>query len=221
MMNRRQLSLGRPFTTLPAAAFDDRVSHRGRWRSTWGALGPLAFGMVLALGASPVAALSPTQPATGFGGSSSVSPVKRELSVNDLDAAERLIALGERYLELHALADAEAAFRGALAIGALAIVESARGPSDPQLSDSLMALGDVRSERRDFAGAETFDRRALAVVETASGAEDPRITGPLSSLAGLYREWERWDDAASLYFAPRECLRANSGRQRLSRGDDP
>jgi Transposase IS116/IS110/IS902 family len=108
MMNRRQLSPGRQFATLPAATFDDRVSHRGRWRSTWAALGPLAFGMMLALGASPAAALSPTQPATGFGGSSSVSPVKRELPVNDLDAAERLTALGERYLELHAFADAEA-----------------------------------------------------------------------------------------------------------------
>src|SRR5947208_12789175 len=42
-------------------------------------------------------------------------------------------------------------------------------------------------------------RRALAVVETAYGAEDPRITGPLASLAGLYRKWERWDDAAALY----------------------
>jgi hypothetical protein len=105
--------------------------------------------MVLALCASPAAALSPTEPATGFGGSSSVSPVKRGLPVNDLDAAERLTALGERYLELHALADAEAAFRGALAI-----VESARGPADPQLSDSLMALGDVRSERRDSQGRD-------------------------------------------------------------------
>jgi hypothetical protein len=55
--------------------------------------------MVLALGASPAAALSPTPPATGFGGASSVSPVKQEIPVNHLDAAERLSALGERYLE--------------------------------------------------------------------------------------------------------------------------
>src|SRR5437667_204764 len=53
--------------------------------------------------------------------------------------------------------------------------------------------------RRDFAGAETLYRRALAVVETAYGAEDPRIAGPLANVAGLYRKWERWDDAAALY----------------------
>ena len=29
--------------------------------------------------------------------------------------------------------------------------------------------------------------------------EDPRIAGPLGDLAGLYRNWERWDDAAALY----------------------
>ncbi len=61
------------------------------------------------------------------------------------------------------------------------------------------ALGYVRSERRDFAGAEILYRRALAVVETAYGAEDPRIAGPLGNLAGLDRKWERRDDAAALY----------------------
>src|SRR2546425_59910 len=57
----------------------------------------------------------------------------------------------------------------------------------------------VRSERRDFAGAETLYRRALAVVETAYGSEDPRVAGPLANLAALYRRWDRWDNAAPLY----------------------
>src|SRR2546428_5953343 len=192
-MNRRQRTRGREFTTPSGSTFDGRVGHRGRRRSAWVALGPLALGMVLALGASPIAARPPA-PATGFGGSSPASPVNGGIGVSDLDAAGRLTALGERYIEQHALADAEAAFRGALAI-----VEAALGPTDPQLSDSMRALGDVRAERRDFAGAEIIYRRALAVVETAYGAEDPRIGGPLGSLAGLYRKWERWDDAAALY----------------------
>ena len=162
-MNRRPLTLGREFATPSASTFDGRGGRRGRRRSAWVALGPLALGMVLALGAGPVAALSPT-PATGFGGSSSVSPVNGGIPVSDLDAAERLTGLGERYIEQHALADAEAAFRGALAI-----VEAALGPTDPQLADSMTALGDVRSERGDFAGAEILYRRALAVVETAYG----------------------------------------------------
>jgi hypothetical protein len=147
--------------------------------------------MVLALGASPVAALLPT-PATSFGGSSPLSAVNGGIPVSALDAAERLTAVGERHIEQHALADAEAAFRGALAI-----VEAALGATDPQLADSMTALGDVRCERRDFAGADILYRCALGVVETAYGAEDPRIAGPLGNLAGLYRKRERWDDAAA------------------------
>ena len=192
-MNRRQLTSGREFTSPSASTFDSRAGRRRRRRSAWIALGPLALGIVLALGASPVAAI-PKTPETGFGGSSPVSPVNGGIPVSDLDAAERLTGLGERYIEQHALADAEAAFRGALAI-----MEAALGPTDPQLADRMTALGDVRSERRDFAGAEILYRRALAVVETAYGAEDPRIAGPLANLAGLYRQWERWDDAAVLY----------------------
>ena len=133
----------------------------------------LALGMVLGLGVSPVAAL-PSTPAAGIGGSSGVSPVNRAIFAGDLDAANRLTGLGERYIEQHALADAEAAFRGALAI-----VEAALGPTDPRLADSMTALADVRSERRDFAGAETLYRRALAVVETAYGSEDPRVAAPV------------------------------------------
>jgi len=94
----------------------------------------LALGMVLGIGVSPVAAL-PSTPAAGIGGSSGVSPVNRAIFAGDLDAANRLTGLGERYIEQHALADAEAAFRGALAI-----VEAALGPTDPQLADSMTAL---------------------------------------------------------------------------------
>ena len=144
MTNRRQLTPGREFTTPSASTFDGRVGHRARRRSAWVTLGPLALGMALALGASPVAALLPT-PATSLGGSSPLSPVNGGILVSDLDAAERLTAVGERHIEQHALADAEAAFRGALAI-----VEAALGATDPQLADSMTALGDVRCERRDF-----------------------------------------------------------------------
>src|SRR2546422_10876072 len=150
----------------------------------------LALGMVLGLGVSPVAAL-PSTAAAGIGGSSGVSPVNRAIFAGDLDAANRLTGLGERYIEQHALADAEAAFRGALAI-----VEAALSPTDPRLADSMTALADVRSERRDFAGAETLYRRALPVVETADGAENPPIARPLANLAGLYPTGERGDDAA-------------------------
>src|SRR5882762_1303087 len=106
-MNRRPLTFGREFATPSASTFDGRGGRRGRRRGAWVALGPLALGMVLALGASPVAALPPA-PATGVGGSSPVSAVHGGIPVSDLDAAERLTAIGERYIAQHALADAEA-----------------------------------------------------------------------------------------------------------------
>src|SRR2546427_813076 len=151
-----------------ARTFSGRPRRRPRRVSAW-----VALGMVLGLGASPVAAL-PSPPAAGFGGSSRVSPVNGAISAGDLDAVERLTGLGEHYIEQHALADAEAAFRGALAI-----VKAALSPTDPRLADSMTALADVRSERRDFAGAETLYRRALAVVETAYGAGGPPGAAPL------------------------------------------
>src|SRR5438094_8339843 len=74
----------------------------------------LALGMVLGLGVSPVAAL-PSTPAAGIGWSSGVSPVKRAIFAGDLEACKRLTGPCERYSVQEALADAEAALRGALA----------------------------------------------------------------------------------------------------------
>src|SRR3989475_9957829 len=191
-MNRMHPTPGRE-PMVRSASTSDRRAHRGpHGRSAWVALGALALAMVLGLGASPVAAL-PSPPAAGFGGSSGVSPVNGAIFPDDLDVAERLTGLGEHYIEQHALADADAAFRGALAL-----VEAALSPTDPRLADSLTALADVRTERRDLASAETPSRRALAPGATADGAEDPRIAGPLANLARLYRTSERWDDAATL-----------------------
>ena len=47
----------------------------------------------------------------------------------------------------------------------------------------MTALADVRSERRDFAGAETLYRRALAVVETAYGFGGPPSSRPRKGVA--------------------------------------
>src|SRR2546426_7100454 len=192
-MIRRHPTPRRESIVRSATTFDRRERRGPHGRSAWVALGALALAMVLGLGASPVAAL-PSPPPAGFGGSSGVSPVNQAIFPDDLDAAERVTGLGEHYIEQHALADADAASRGALAL-----VEAALSPTDPRLADSMTALADVRTERRDFASAETLYRRALAVLETAYESEDPRIAGPLANLARLYRTWERWDDAATLY----------------------
>lgn len=116
----------------------------------WAAGGALVFGMVVGPGASRTAAL-PAMPADGVRGAATVSAVNDAIVAVDLDAAARLTELGDRSVEQHALADAEAAFRGALAL-----VEGASGSANPRLADSLTALADVRSERHDFSGAETL-----------------------------------------------------------------
>ena len=103
--------------------------------------------MAVALAASPGQAV-PAMPAGGFGMPTPVSPVNEAIVAGDLDAAERLSDLGDRYVGQDLLADAEAAFRGALAI-----FEAALGPADPRVADSMTALADVRAERRDFTGA--------------------------------------------------------------------
>jgi len=123
-----------------------RPACRGAGRGgQWTAL---AVGMAVALAASPGQAV-PAMPAGGFGMPTPVSPVNEAIVAGDLDAAERLSDLGDRYVGQHALADAEAAFRGALAI-----FEAALGLADPRVADSMTALADVRAERRDFTGAE-------------------------------------------------------------------
>ena len=165
-----------------------RPASRGAGRGgQWTAL---AVGMAVALAASPGQAM----PADGFGMPTPVSPVNEAIVAGDLDAAERLSDLGDRYVGQHALADAEAAFRGALAI-----FDAALGPADPRVADSMTALADVRAERRDFTGAESLYQRALAVKEMAYGPDDARLTSPLANLAGLYLTWERWDQAIPLY----------------------
>src|SRR3989475_12441664 len=123
-----------------ATTFKRRERRGLHGRSAWVALGALALAMVLGLGASPVAALSSPPPA-GFGGSSGVSRGNQAIFPDDLDAAQRLTGLGQHYIDQHALADADAAFRGALPL-----VAAARSPTDPRLADSRTAPADLRTQ---------------------------------------------------------------------------
>src|SRR5256712_11226225 len=115
-MNRMHPTPGRE-PMVRSASTSDRRAHRGpRRRSAWVALGALALGMVLGLGASPVAAL-PSPPAAGFGGSSGVAPVDGAIFPDDLPLGGRLTGLGGHYIQQQAPAGADAAFPGALALG--------------------------------------------------------------------------------------------------------
>src|SRR2546430_6466175 len=190
-MIRRHPAPRRESIVRSATTFDRRERRGPHGRSAWAALGALALAMVLGLGARPVAALPSPPP---FGGSSGVSPANQAIFPDDLAVAERLTGLGEHYIDQHALADADAAFRGALVL-----VEAALSPTDPRLADSMTALADVRTERRGFAGAATRVRPAAARLETADGAEGPPISVPPAHLARPYPTWERGGDAAAPY----------------------
>src|SRR2546428_13339657 len=101
-MNRMHPTPGRE-PMVRSASTSDRRAHRGpRRRSAWVALGALALGMVLGLGASPVAAL-PSAPAAGFGGAAGGSPGKGAIFPDDLGVAERPDRLGEDHIPQHAL----------------------------------------------------------------------------------------------------------------------
>src|SRR5256886_16573586 len=173
-MIRRHPAPRRESIVRSATTFDRRERRGPHGRSAWAALGALALAMVLGLGASAVAALPSPPP---FGGSSGVSPANQAIFPDDLAVAERLTGLGEHYIDQHALADADAAFRGALVL-----VEAALSPTDPRLADSMTALADVRTERRDFAGAGAPHPRAAAPPETAHGAAGPPKSGPPSQM---------------------------------------
>src|SRR2546428_10545450 len=97
-MNRMHPTPGRE-PMVRSASTSDRRAHRGPRRlSAWVALGALALGMVLGLGASPVAAL-PSPPAAGFGGASGGAPGNRAIFPDDPDVAARLTGLGEAHHE--------------------------------------------------------------------------------------------------------------------------
>ncbi len=86
-MNRVPTMRGRAFTIGSASTFDGRARRCGRRGSVWVAVGALALGTMLGLGASPAAAL-PSMPAAAFGGSSGASPLNGAIFAGDLDAAE-------------------------------------------------------------------------------------------------------------------------------------
>src|SRR5437016_13504779 len=119
-MIRRHPTPRRESMVRSATTFDRRERRGPRGRSAWVALGALALVMVLGLGARPAAAL-PSPPPAGFGGSPGLSPVDRALFHDDLDEAERLTGLGEHSVDQHAIADADAPFRGPRALAGAAL----------------------------------------------------------------------------------------------------
>lgn len=72
------------------------------------------------------------------------------------------------------------------------------GPDSPQLGTSLNALGQLRTQTRDYAGAEACLTRALAIRERAFGSDGQALVPTLNALAALHDARNEHERAASL-----------------------
>jgi len=78
------------------------------------------------------------------------------------------------------------------------ILEQTRGPGDPELGQSLVALAERYRMRRDYAAAEPFYRRALAAQEKALGPEHLDVATTLEAYAAILARLDRQDEAENL-----------------------
>jgi CHAT domain-containing protein/Flp pilus assembly protein TadD len=82
---------------------------------------------------------------------------------------------------------------------ALAISETASGPSHPNTAMILNNLAILYESMGRYADAQPLFARALAISETASGPNHPSTAMFLNNLAGLYRVTGRKTEAEPLY----------------------
>ena len=80
----------------------------------------------------------------------------------------------------------------------LAMRESAFGPNDASVADSLNTLALVRDAQGHPDEAEALDPRALAIWEKALGPNHVRVAMVANNLAIAYRDQKKLDEAASL-----------------------
>ena len=99
---------------------------------------------------------------------------------------------GRRAYSQGHLEEAEEAFRAAAREGELLGAQSA------QLATSLSALGQIRTQLRDYDAAEPLLVRALAIREALFGLEARELVPSLSALAALYEVRNDYDRADTL-----------------------
>ena len=69
----------------------------------------------------------------------------------------------------------------------LAIVEKAKGPSDPDVTRPLLGLASVYGSKGEYGEAEGLYKRALAIQEKAKGVSHPDVAKPLLGLAAVHK----------------------------------
>jgi len=78
------------------------------------------------------------------------------------------------------------------------ILEQTRGPGDPEVWQSLVALAERYRLWRDYAAAEQSYRRALAAQEKILGPDHPDVATTLEAYAAVLARLDRQDEAEEL-----------------------
>lgn len=103
------------------------------------------------------------------------------------------------------------------------ILEQTRGPGDPEVWQSLVALAERYRLWRNYAAAEQSYRRAVAAQEKTLGPEHPDVATTLEAYAAVLARLDRQDEAEELvarYQAIREKHRQNQPQSGEGRSDN-
>jgi Tfp pilus assembly protein PilF len=105
---------------------------------------------------------------------------------------------------------------------AIATIEVAKGPDDPDVVFALNNLGSMLLVKGDFAGAEAALRRGLDIRRKALGASDVQTANSMSSLASVLLARGNDREAESLLMTALDIFDAGpAGPPRLTPGSAP
>lgn len=118
---------------------------------------------------------------------------------------------GESLREQGKLREAEAQYK-------LAIAEAARfGKNDPRLAKSLVSLGGVYIDDKQYAKADTQLKRAISVLEKCYGKDCPEAGTAMLMLARSYSEQGKKRDAQTTKQKAIAILEASTGAKRTKK----
>ena len=112
--------------------------------------------------------------------------------------ADLRTTIGDVYWEMSQSTNAEAMYRGALALRKRLL-----GSEHTNVASSLNKVGNALWQQGRFPEAETLYREALAMQKKLLGSEHPDVASSLNNLGGVLREQGRLAEAEKLY---REAL---------------
>jgi CHAT domain-containing protein/tetratricopeptide (TPR) repeat protein len=133
-----------------------------------------------------------------------VDRTETAFGTNSVEFARQLIRLGDVYLQLKQVADAEPAYRKAVEI-----FSRSGGEHDVEVSTSLNGLATTLIEKREYAGAEPLLRRALEIDEKTLDENTDYRSQTLSNLGMLKFYDGKYSEAEPLL---RQTVEARSRR---------